>query len=161
VWKGYFRFSKRLDSFLTTFSESFPLTARHASALYLLEAGTDVRTIQLLLGHRSLATTARDLWTATTKVCSTSQSARFALAADFRWRLSVPPRPHRSDVRLWTARRRRWRKCSAATATPIVRRAGALSTAQRRVMTVIETCRTAAFGGRVEQCDACGHQRIV
>jgi hypothetical protein len=34
-----------------------------------------------------------------------------------------------------------------------------LSCAQRRVMTAIETCRTAALGGHVEQCDACGHQR--
>ena len=36
-----------------------------------------------------------------------------------------------------------------------------LTTAQRRVMTAIETCRTAALGGHVEQCDACGHQRIA
>src|SRR5260370_3158794 len=36
-----------------------------------------------------------------------------------------------------------------------------LSTAQRRVMTAIERCRTAALGGHVEQCDACGHQRIA
>lgn len=35
------------------------------------------------------------------------------------------------------------------------------STAQGRVMTAIETCRTAALGGHVEQCDACGHQRIA
>src|ERR1700745_2140929 len=34
------------------------------------------------------------------------------------------------------------------------------STAQRRVMTAIEQCRTAALGGHVEQCDTCGHQRI-
>ena len=34
-----------------------------------------------------------------------------------------------------------------------------LSTAQRRVMTAIEQCRTAALGGHVEQCDTCAHQR--
>ena len=35
-----------------------------------------------------------------------------------------------------------------------------LSTAQRRVMTAIVRCRTAALGGHIEQCEACGHQRI-
>ena len=35
-----------------------------------------------------------------------------------------------------------------------------LSTAQRRAMTAIELCRTAALGGHVEQCDNCEHQRI-
>ena len=36
-----------------------------------------------------------------------------------------------------------------------------LSRGQRRVMSAIERCRTAALGGHVEQCDACGHQRIA
>lgn len=37
--------------------------------------------------------------------------------------------------------------------------ADSMSVAQRRVMSAIEQCRTAALGGHLERCDACGHER--
>ena len=39
--------------------------------------------------------------------------------------------------------------------------AGHLSLSQLKIMSAIETCRTAALGGHVEACSDCGHQRIA
>jgi site-specific recombinase XerD len=68
-----------------------PHSLRHTFASHLLEAGTEIRTIQLLLGHRSLSTTARYLKVATRTVCATTSPLDLLPVPPAFSELSSPP----------------------------------------------------------------------
>ena len=60
-------------------------------------------------------------------------------------------RPRLEVADVFRAHGAAWRKANA----------GHMSLAQLKVMSAIETCRTAALGGHVERCEDCAHERAL
>ena len=124
---------------------------------HLLEQNVDIRVIQVLLGHAKLETTA--LYT---RVAVGVPSAPRSRARSSGWASTSradrrPPdcgrmgRPRLEVADVFRAHGAAWRKANA----------GHVGLGQLKVMSAIETCRTAALGGHVERCEDCAHERVA